>query len=231
MNANVRKDVLKCNTWFSQARQDELVFNLLHGKRGGYFVDLAANDALLMSNTFSLEHFFGWNGLCIEPNPLYWPGLSYRKCDLVAAVVARDREEVHFRFSNKEFGGIVGEKFDNKGTKKENPRLTVTLVEVLKRFNSPNTIDYMSLDVEGAEDVVMQPAVLDTYQFNLLTIERPSKDLQKLLESKGYKVLKVLTPFGDTLFVRNSFESQLNKTALDAVDTMNYKQYENLKWC
>ena len=157
---------------------------------------------------------------------MYWPGLSYRKCDLVGAVVALDRQEVHFRFSAQEYGGIVGDKLDNKGTEPDTPRLTVTLIEVLKRFNSPKTIDYMSLDVEGAEDMVMQPAVLDTYQFNLLTIERPSKDLQKLLESKGYKVLKVLTPFGDTLFVRNSFESQLNKTALDAVDTMNYQQYK-----
>jgi hypothetical protein len=46
--------------WFSQAAQDELVIGLLRGKRDGYFVDLAANDALLLSNTYALEQRYGW---------------------------------------------------------------------------------------------------------------------------------------------------------------------------
>jgi hypothetical protein len=47
-------------TWFSQAAQDELVIGLLRGKRNGYFIDLAANDALLLSNTYALEQRYGW---------------------------------------------------------------------------------------------------------------------------------------------------------------------------
>jgi hypothetical protein len=37
--------------WYSQARQDELVIGLLKNKTNGYFVDLAANDAIQLSNT------------------------------------------------------------------------------------------------------------------------------------------------------------------------------------
>ena len=33
------------NQWFSQVRQDLVVSRLLKGKRKGYFVDLASNDA------------------------------------------------------------------------------------------------------------------------------------------------------------------------------------------
>ena len=220
--AHVGNDALNCHTWFSQAHQDELIYQLLNGKHNGYFVDLAANDPIYLSNTFSLERFFGWNGLCIEANSMYWAGLSYRTCALVGAVVSLDRQEVHFRFSNKELGGIVGDQFDNKkGNTPEQPRLTVALMEVLQRFNAPQMIDYLSLDVEGAEDMVLQPTVLDAYQFNLITIERPSESLQKLLKSKGYKNLKVLTSFGDTLFAHTAIENQLNKTALDTVDTWN----------
>ena len=40
-----------------------------------YFVDLAANDPIDLSNTFKLEQM-GWEGLCIEPNPVYWYRLS-----------------------------------------------------------------------------------------------------------------------------------------------------------
>ena len=39
---------------------------LLGGLRGGYFVDLAANDPVRLSNSKTLEAEFGWSGLCIE---------------------------------------------------------------------------------------------------------------------------------------------------------------------
>ena len=56
----------------SQARQDECVLSLLRNQTNGYFIDLASNDATILSNTYSLERYFDWNGLCIEPNPIYW---------------------------------------------------------------------------------------------------------------------------------------------------------------
>ena len=94
----IRKDYFASTRWFSQVRQDEVVSRLLHSKRNGYFVDLAANDAVKISNTYALERYFGWNGIAIEPNPAYWEGLSYRKCHVVAAVVGKQGEDHVFRF-------------------------------------------------------------------------------------------------------------------------------------
>jgi Methyltransferase FkbM domain len=149
--------------WFSQAHQDEIVAALFHNKRGGYFVDLAANDATIISNTYALERHYGWQGICIEPNPLYWKNLSsFRSCDIVAAVVGRRRmDAVHFRFAGAEYGGIAAAGFDNNA-KFQNSRgsmlqYTVTLYEVLQRANAPRDIDYLSLDVEGAESFILMP--------------------------------------------------------------------------
>lgn len=79
--------------WFSQARQDEIVFALLRNKTQGYFVDLAANDAVQFSNTVALETFHNWTGVCIEPNPIYWPRLASLRtnCITIAAVVGAER--------------------------------------------------------------------------------------------------------------------------------------------
>jgi hypothetical protein len=52
--------------YYSQARQDEVVLNLLRNKTNGYFVDLAANDATALSNSYTLERFYGWKGLCVS---------------------------------------------------------------------------------------------------------------------------------------------------------------------
>lgn len=79
--------------WYSQARQDEIVISLLKNKTRGYFVDLAANDATLLSNTYALEKYYDWDGLYIEPNPVYWVNLTQRKCTTVAAVVGAKRME------------------------------------------------------------------------------------------------------------------------------------------
>ena len=52
--------------FFSQARQDEVVLSLLRNIRNGYFVDLASNDATLLSNSYALEKHYGWKGLCVS---------------------------------------------------------------------------------------------------------------------------------------------------------------------
>jgi hypothetical protein len=59
----------------------------------------------------------------------------------------------------------------------------------------------MSLDVEGAETLVMQDFPFDTYKISFLTIERPKDDLRELLEKNGYKCMsKNLGRFGETLW-------------------------------
>lgn len=54
----------------SQCNQDMLVHDLLQKKTQGYFIDLAANDATVFSNSYQLEKQFDWNGLCFEPNDI-----------------------------------------------------------------------------------------------------------------------------------------------------------------
>ena len=214
LERNLPKDVV----WFSQARQDEVVSRLLRGKRNGFFVDLAANDATILSNTYSLEKKFGWTGLCIEPNPIYWANLTYRECQVVAAVVGKERmEEVRFRFDNGDHGGIVGNGFDNgkRHEKVSDPRYTVTLKEILERFNAPRRIDYLSLDVEGAEEFIIKEFPLTEYTVSLMTIERPKERLRALLDQNGYKSVKRLSSWGETLWAHESIMGALDLSCLD----------------
>jgi hypothetical protein len=104
----------KTGKWFSQVKQDSLIIGLLRNKRQGFFIDLAANEARKLSNTYALERSFGWEGLCIEPNPEYWFDLSrFRTCKIVAAVVGRDRmEEIKFNYRGV-YGGITRDGFSS----------------------------------------------------------------------------------------------------------------------
>lgn len=218
------KNFVRCRGWYGQARQDALVAALLRNKTGGYFVDVAANDAIRLSSTFGLEKNLHWDGLCVEANPKYWMGLSARRCAVVGAVVGNARgERVPFRFANNEFGGIVGDRFDNKRRRKDRPVVleTVTLLEVLERMRVPKVVDFMSLDVEGAEDVVLQPEVLSMHQFRLVAIERPKANLVQLLEANGYTMIKQVKSWGETLWSHDSFRHELDLSAL-SMDTESY---------
>jgi hypothetical protein len=106
-------------TWHSQCGQDCLVNLLLDGKRGGFFVDLAANEPITISNSRSLD--FGWHGLCIEPNPRYHMShLQSRTCTVIAAAVASTGADANFTFAG-EFGALVAPEADTDFGKARGP--------------------------------------------------------------------------------------------------------------
>ena len=76
-----------------QCNQDKLVVKLYGEDFRGYFVDLAANDAVHISNTLMIERDYNWDGVCIEANPAYWFGLAHRKCTVIGAAVGKTDNE------------------------------------------------------------------------------------------------------------------------------------------
>jgi Methyltransferase FkbM domain len=206
---------------YSQVFQDEIVATLLGDS--GYFIDLAANDARQYSNTLALEQYHAWRGLCIEPNPVYWYRLSHRQCTVVAALVGEASttraldsttfatdQLVPVKFRGV-FGGMlskIDEKLANTKHEPDAPteyRYTVSLREILERFQVPRTIDYLSLDIEGMEFMVMEHFPFDRYVVKIMTVERPKVRLRKLLKEQGYLLVKHLaTAWGETLWVHNS---------------------------
>lgn len=207
-----RTQVYEGKQWYSQHGQD-LAAAMAHDfKENGYFVDLAANDAVWASNTYMLEHYYGWKGICIEPNSFYWYRLAHRKCAKVAAVIGDKDEEVKVVLGNDKgsapYGGIIGSEFDNhdnpRSQKKAESRFTVPLEEVLRMHDAPKVIDYMSFDVEGAETFILKNFDFDQYTFKVMTVERPKDELLKILKINGYKHIMDFHR-GDTLWAHESY--------------------------
>lgn len=192
---------------YAQANQDRVILDLVG--ESGFFIDLASNDALELTNTLVLERYPGWNGLCIEPNPVYWYGLSHRKCTVVGALVGDKFEQVEVKFRGV-YGGILKHMNERLANFKKEPdadkekRYTAILKDVLKRYNVPKVIDYLSLDIEGAEFLVMQHFPFEEYEIKVMTVERPKKNLEKLFAEKGFIHLKDLTWWGETLWAHKS---------------------------
>jgi hypothetical protein len=202
--------------WNSQAGQDRTIA-LLTDYKPGFFIDLAANEPILLSNTRALERDYGWRGICIDGNQKMLEKLvAARTCTVVRGIVtSKSGDVVEFlkpindgKVDQRDgLAGILGNSTDNKKVKKGwfvVHETTVTLVDVLRHLDAPPEIDYLSLDIEGSEDGAMLPHDFNRYRFKFLTIERPSAVLRELLHSRGYGYLVDHACFGDQLWAHNS---------------------------
>ena len=174
-----------------------------------FYVDLAANHPTSGSSTFGLDRL-GWRGLCIEPNPRYVKLLrKMRNCSVVQSPVDNAEREVSFHFGGGEMGGIEdGARFDNRRTHRSHDDVrtlrTRRLQDVLRESGAPRVIDYMNLDVEGAESAVLSDTFdWASYTFLTLSIERPPPDLNERLFGHGYLFARTLG-LTDTLYVHRS---------------------------
>jgi hypothetical protein len=69
---------------------------------------------------------------------------------------------------------------------------TVSIGKILADFGAPGVIEYLSLDVEGYEHVILQSFPFDVYKVLVLTIERPDLCSRTILRQHGYLYLRDL---------------------------------------
>jgi hypothetical protein len=82
---------------------------------------------------------------------------------------------------------------------------TIPLSELLDTYDSPETIDYLSVDVEGMEEEVLITFPFNKRKFICATIERPSERLRNRLKNEGY-VLVIDQPGLDAFYIHDSYQ-------------------------
>lgn len=192
------------------ARQDLMILKLFNDKPGGYFVDLNANHWEIDSNTYILEFYNKWKGLCIEPNPIYLEGLlSNRKCTIVTSPVGRISGEIdRFRYhtnTETKYAGIDEPRAEVPLFVRSIPSTTLTIL--LDEMKAPLVIDYLSLDVEGKELDVMLGLDSSKYTFLTITVYRPKENVHQLLSERGYRFVYQMDEFGVCLYMHQNKDS------------------------
>ena len=154
--------------WFSQAGQDRFIDEaIFRGARGGVFVDVGAYDGVNGSNTLFFEQFRDWKGLLIEPAPKWCEtARSFRKSPCLQVAIGAEEGSGAFLQVDSgytQMSGLVDSY--NPGLKQQvmaDPRFEGGVVDVqvrrldlLLKEHGLNRIDYLSLDVEGAEASIL----------------------------------------------------------------------------
>jgi FkbM family methyltransferase len=212
----------------SQAGQDFWVFGeVFNEQRQGYFLDIGAHDGIYTSNTYLLESRYDWHGICVEADPESFAQLKKnRKAICVNACLDYEEGIVDF-LRNGLMSGIMSPKTDNRCyTDKEVIQLrTNTLLSVLRDCGAPHCIDYLSIDVEGAEEKVLGSFDFHDYRFNCITIERPTEATRIALRENAYILIKDI-PGLDCFYIHESFLHDYVANAL----AFYHKKYVVGRW-
>ncbi len=176
---------------YSQIGQDIWVTETaMPGLRDGYFLDVGSGDGTIGSNTKALEER-GWKGICVDPFPTHMEG---RTCQMFKEVVYSEAgKRMTFHMAGG-WGGLTDTLGEWKAQAEQAPTVTfttVTLADILKRGNAPQRIDYMSLDIEGAELEALRAFPFDRYRLGALDVEHNYEEpkrsqIETLMKNHGY---------------------------------------------
>jgi FkbM family methyltransferase len=194
----------------SQIGQDILALCANGLKRNGFFVEFGASDGVELSNTHILEKKFGWTGILCEPGNTWHKDLAKnRNCFIDTRCVWSQSEELidFAQASNAWLSTVVNfQGSDLHSDLRDNSLVyqvkTVSLRDLLRTYNAPFEIDFLSIDTEGSEYSILRDFDFGEYKFNVICVEHnftSSRDkLFDLLVGNGYKrVYAELSRFDD----------------------------------
>lgn len=183
----------------SQLRQDLFVLTELNFMRDGFFVEFGATNGQDLSNSYILEKEFGWKGILAEPAISWQKDLKKnRSCFIEDMCVWADSGlTLQFReaeaavlstiesFKDSDFHSSTREQGISYDVQ------TISLMDLLKKYNAPKNINFLSIDTEGSELAILKAFDFSAYSFDVICCEhnhtKSREEIFELLTKHGYR--------------------------------------------
>jgi FkbM family methyltransferase len=197
-------------TYYSQCKQDEfLEKNIFKGYKNGFFMDVGAHDGVSINNTLYFEKNNNWSGVNIEPIENIYDKLIINRPSCININCAIDEydgtSEFIFNEGYTEMLSGLKKTYDPRHNMRLNRELqqyggstSIILVptkkiETICNEHKINTINYLSIDVEGAEFNVIKSINFDKVFIDVIGFENNYNDsvnpIIDYLINKNYKIL------------------------------------------
>jgi len=181
----------------SQSGQDLFVLSQLGPKKDGFFVEFGVTDGVNISNSYFFETTLGWKGIVAEPAKMWHRDLvRNRKCSIEKRCVWSSTgatlqfEEVAELSTVSEFADGDLHAASRQSSETYNVQ-TISLNDLLDKYQAPAHIDYLSIDTEGSEFEILNAFDFTRRKFSVITCEHnftPQREkIHSLLVSHGYK--------------------------------------------
>ena len=196
----------------SQDKEDQYVVRkYFKGLCGGTYLELGALDGVRFSNSHLFEFGFGWSGVLIEPNPTSFAKLQQNRPNNMLHNFAVCSSPRHVHFIESGDGAVTGilefmapsfraawHGADVRELQKAAKTIKCEpLRSILANDLGPaRHIDFLSLDVEGAELEVLKTVDFKKQQFGIIFYEADEHNtlknemMKSLLEMNGYRFVE-----------------------------------------
>ena len=183
---------------------DDVVFNK---KENGYYVEVGVLDGWQHSQSIHFEYLKNWEGIIVEPTPHWLEKINkHRCCNICTNAISDKREKTKFvvrdflAYSHLEDIDVVYGPNDTLDTVEVD---TITLYDLLEKYNAPTEIDFVAIDTEGYELRILKKYFEenDKYKINLISLEHSDHvhQVSSFFNDKPY--VRILNPYLN--FIKN----------------------------
>jgi FkbM family methyltransferase len=196
---------------FSQNNEQEIILSFFDGEdpKTNKFLDIGANDGKTFSNTYALA-LLGWDGVCIEPTQTAFLKLQnlYKNNKNIKCInagisnktnVINIYESLNWNVSEAPPGILSTlhaenkERFDGMSWK-ENQIIVYNYNDIVNYYDlEKDTYDFINIDVEGHELIVIDEIQNKLKKCRLLCVEKTND------ENSNQKIVQKLYEFGFTI--------------------------------
>ncbi len=180
--------------------EDTAVLDYFKHKKNGFYVDVGCHHPICINNTYLL-YKKNWSGINIDVSEFSIDLFNYmRPDDLNYKCAVSNKNKVVKLFYQKDFSQLSTIKSNQaknvfQGNIKEKEIQAFSLDEILSRDKYKNTkIDFLNIDVEGADLEVLEGLSFDKFKPELICLEIHDKEVKKseiynFLIQKKYKLI------------------------------------------
>ena len=180
--------------------EDTAVLDYFKNKKNGFYVDVGCHHPICINNTYLL-YKQKWSGINIDVSQFSIDLFNYmRPQDLNYNCAISNKNKIVKLFYQKEFSQLstiksIQAKTVFQGNIKEKDIQAFSLNEILKRDKYKNTkIDFLNIDVEGADLDVLEGLSFDKFKPELICLEIHDKEVKKskiynFLANKNYELI------------------------------------------
>ncbi len=203
---------------YSQKQEDLIIDRLLNYPKTGFYIDIGANDPVRLNNT---KRFYdrGWTGINIEPNYIKYNKLqSERSRDINLNIALSDasRDDLIFYIFDADAISTLSKDqaryYQKVGYKilEERKIITSTLQNIFETYIKSQPIDFLSIDTEGFDLIILKSNDWEKYRPNIIIIESSELDdtvnkasvqdnQSVFFQNIGYRLVSQTTHFGNLL--------------------------------
>ena len=182
----------------SQLGQELFVLSELSFLRNGFFVEFGATNGVDLSNTYVLEKEYGWQGILAEPALIWHDNLNLNRSVSIDVNCVWKTSGETLVFNETKYPELSTiEDFNASDLHKKSRDYgkkykvsTISLLDLLQKYEAPKIIDYLSLDTEGSELDILEAFDFNQYRIKIITVEHnytPNRrKIHDLLTAHGY---------------------------------------------